>query len=153
MKIRLVCVGKLAGAPMKLLSEDYLGRLKRLCDIEVVELKDADVPDGAARLAKEAERIRAAAQPLSECVLWDELGEELDSRGFSKFLERLEGASTKRVTFILGSSHGVDPALKAEIPRKLALSRMTLTHEWARVLSLEQIYRALTIKRKIPYHH
>ena len=153
MKIRLVCVGRLAGAPFKALAEDYLGRLKRLADVEVVELKDAEAPDGAARLAKEAVRIREAAGPLPECVLWDEKGEELDSPGFSRFLEKLEGASAKRVTFILGSSHGVDPDLKKDIPRKLALSRMTLTHEWARVLALEQIYRAYCIKKKIPYHH
>ena len=74
----------------------------------MVELKDAEAPDGAARLAKEAERIRAAAAPLSECVLWDERGEEMDSPGFSRFLEKMEGASAKRLTFILGSSHGVD---------------------------------------------
>jgi 23S rRNA (pseudouridine1915-N3)-methyltransferase len=152
-KIRLVCVGKPANAPLKALAADYQERLRRLCDLEIVELKDADTQDASRRLAKEAERIRAAAAPLSECVLWDELGDELDSPGFSRFLEKLEGASAKRVTFIIGSSHGVDPVLKAEIPRKLALSRMTLTHEWARALVLEQIYRAQCIKRKIPYHH
>lgn len=152
MKLRLVCVGRLAG-PFKALAEDYLGRLGRLADLEVVELKDAEAPDGAARLAREAERIRAAAAPLSECVLWDEKGEELDSVGFAKWLEKLEGASRKRLTMVIGSSHGVDPALKAEIPRSLALSRMTLTHEWARVLVLEQVYRACCIRRKLPYHH
>lgn len=152
MKIRLLCVGKLVG-PFKALAEDYRGRLERLADLEVVELKDADAPDGAARLAREAERIRAAAGPLSDCVLWDEKGEELDSMAFAKWLEKLEGASRKRLTLVIGSSHGVDPALKAEIPRSLALSRMTLTHEWARVLVLEQLYRACCIRRKIPYHH
>lgn len=153
MKLRLVCVGKLANAAFKSLAADYLGRLERLCDLEVIELKDADAPDGAARLAKEAERIRAAAGSLSVCVLLDETGEEMDSRAFSKWLEKLEGQSAKRLTFIIGSSHGVDPALKREIPRKLALSRMTLTHEWARALALEQIYRAFCIKKNIPYHH
>lgn len=153
MKIRLVCVGKPASVPLKALAADYQERLRRLCDLEIVELKDAEAPDASRRLAREAERIRAAAGPLAECVLWDELGDELDSREFSRFLEKLEGASAKRVTFIIGSSHGVDPALKAEIPRRLALSRMTLTHEWARALVLEQIYRAQCIKRKIPYHH
>jgi 23S rRNA (pseudouridine1915-N3)-methyltransferase len=152
-KIRLVCVGKPANVPLKALAADYQERLRRLCDLEIVELKDAEAADASRRLAKEAERIRAAAGPIDECVLWDELGEELDSRGFCRFLEKLEGASAKRVTFIIGSSHGVDPALKAEIPRRLALSRMTLTHEWARALALEQIYRAQCIKRKIPYHH
>lgn len=152
MKIRLVCVGKLAG-PCKALAGDYLGRLERLADLEMVELKDAEAPDGAARLAKEAERIRAAAAPLSECVLWDEKGEELDSVAFAGWLEKLEGASRKRLTMVIGSSHGVDPALKAGIPKSLALSRMTLTHEWARVLVLEQLYRACCIRRKLPYHH
>lgn len=153
MKIRLVCVGKLAMAPLKALAEDYRGRLRRLCDLEIVELKDADAVDGAARLAKEADRIREAAKPLSECVLWDEAGEEMDSRSFSRFIERLEGSGAKRLTFIIGSSHGVDAALKGEIPRKLSLSRMTLTHEWARALALEQIYRAFCIKKNLPYHH
>lgn len=153
MKIRLVCVGRLANASLKALAGDYRERLRRLCDLEIVEVKDAEAPDAARRLAREAERIRAAAGPLAECVLWDELGEELDSVGFSRYLEKLEGASARRVTFIIGSSHGLDPGLKAEVPRKLALSRMTLTHEWARALALEQIYRAQCIRRKIPYHH
>lgn len=153
MKIRLVCVGKPASAPLKALAEDYRKRLERLADLEVVELKDADAPDAAARLAREAVRIREAAGPAADCVLLDERGEEMDSLEFSRFLEKLEGASTKRIVFILGSSHGLDPSLKSEVRRKIALSRMTLTHEWARALFLEQLYRAQCIRRKIPYHH
>lgn len=153
MKIRLVCVGKLANANLKALAEDYRKRLERMCDMEIVEVKDADDKDGAARLAKEAERIRSAAAPLSECALWDESGEALDSPGFSKLIAKLENNSAKRFTLIIGSSHGVAEALKAEIPRKLQLSRFTFTHEWARALALEQIYRARCIQKNIPYHH
>jgi 23S rRNA (pseudouridine1915-N3)-methyltransferase len=153
MKIRLVCVGKLANANLKALAEDYRKRLERMCDMEIVEVKDAEDRDGAARLAKEADRIREAAGSMSECALWDETGEALDSRGFSGLLVKLENNSAKRLTMIIGSSHGVADALKAEIPRKLQLSRFTFTHEWARVLALEQLYRARCIQKNIPYHH
>ncbi len=153
MKIRLLCVGKLANAHLKALAEDYRKRLERLGEVEIVEVKDAEDKDGAARLAKEAERVRDAAGALSECILWDERGEALDSLGFSKMLAGMEDRSAKRCTFIIGSSHGVSEDLKAELPRKLQLSRFTFTHEWARALALEQIYRARCIQKHIPYHH
>ncbi|HKP95947.1 MAG TPA: 23S rRNA (pseudouridine(1915)-N(3))-methyltransferase RlmH [Fibrobacteria bacterium] len=153
MKIRLVCVGRLANAGLKSLAEDYGKRIQRMCDMEIIEVRDAQDRDGAARLDKEAERIRAAAEPLSECALWDEAGEALDSPGFSRLIAKLEDNAARRFTMIIGSSHGVAAGLKAEIPRKLQLSRFTLTHEWARVLALEQIYRARCIQRNIPYHH
>jgi 23S rRNA (pseudouridine1915-N3)-methyltransferase len=151
-KIRLVVVGKLANSHLKALAEDYRERLKRLCDLEIVELKDA-AGDAQSRLGKEAEKIREAAAPLRECVLCDEAGEEMDSRALSRFLEKRESASVKRLTFIIGSSHGIDAELKKSAPKSLALSRFTFTHEWARVLLLEQIYRAQCIKKNIPYHH
>ena len=153
MKIRFVCVGKLGNAHLKALAEDYRKRLDRMFDMEIVEVKDSDDRDGAARLAKEAERIRIAAEPLSECALWDERGEAMDSPGFGKFIAKLENQSAKRLTLIIGSSHGVSDALKAQIPRKLQLSSFTLTHEWARVIALEQLYRARCIQKNIPYHH
>jgi 23S rRNA (pseudouridine1915-N3)-methyltransferase len=146
-------VGKLGNAHMKALAADYLGRLERLCDVEVVEVKDADDKDGASRLAKEAVRLRDAAGSLNECVLWDERGEALDSPAFAKLLAGMEDRSAKRCTFLIGSSHGVADDLKAAIPRKLQLSKFTLTHEWARALALEQIYRARCIQKNIPYHH
>ena len=153
MKIRLLCVGKMANPNLKALADDYFKRLGRMCDLEIVEVKDAEDRDGAARLAKEAERLREAAGPLSDCLLWDETGDALDSRGFSKLLSGLEDRSTKRCTMIIGSSHGVADDLKSEVKRKLQLSRFTFTHEWARVLALEQIYRARCIQKNIPYHH
>jgi 23S rRNA (pseudouridine1915-N3)-methyltransferase len=153
MKIRLICVGKVANAPLKALVEDYRKRLERLCDLEIIEIKDADDRDGAQRLAREAEKIRLVAEPLSECVLWDEAGIAQGSREFSKFIDKLENGSSKRLTMIIGSSHGVAAELKTDIPRKFQLSQFTLTHEWARALTLEQLYRAYCIKRNLPYHH
>ena len=152
MKLRIVCVGKLGGAPLKAMQEDYLERLRRFCDLEIVEVKDAAGADAASRLAREAERLREAAGAPEECVLCDEAGEEMDSRAFNRFLERRESAA-KRLTFIIGSSHGVEASMKADYRKHLALTRMTLTHEWARVILLEQVYRAFCIRKNIPYHH
>lgn len=153
MKIRIVAVGKLSNSNLKALAEDYRERLRRFCDLEIVELKDAPGAEAEARLAREAEKIREAAEPLRDCVLCDEAGEEMDSKALSRFLEKRESASVKRLTFIIGSSHGLDAGLKQAVPKTLALSRFTFTHEWARVLLLEQIYRAHCIKKNIPYHH
>ncbi len=152
MKIRLVCVGKFSNPHLEALALDYRERLRRLCDLEIVEIKDAAGADGETRLAKEASSILAKAGPLADCVLWDETGEDMDSRAFSRFLERRE-ASSKRLTMIIGSSHGTAESLKAAMPRKLRLSRFTFTHEWARALALEQLYRAQCIKKNLPYHH
>ena len=80
MKIRLVCVGKLINPSLRALAEDYGERLRRLGGVEMVELKDGDRSDSSARLAQEAKRIRLAAQPLVESILWDERGEEMGSR-------------------------------------------------------------------------
>lgn len=152
MKIRLVCVGKFSNPHLEALAGDYRERLRRLCDLEIVEVKDALAGDGEARLTKEAALILAKAGPLADCILWDENGEDMDSRAFSRFLERRE-AATKRLTMIIGSSHGIADSLKAAVPRKLRLSRFTFTHEWARALALEQLYRAYCIKKNLPYHH
>jgi len=109
----------MANPHLKALASDYLGRLERLCDLEVTEVKDAGDKDGAARLAKEAERLREAAGPLADCVLWDERGEDLDSPGFAKWLAEREDRGAKACAFLIGSSHGVADDLKAAIPRKL----------------------------------
>ncbi len=153
MKLRLICVGKMSQAPLKALVEDYRDRLKRLCDLEIIEIKDADSSEPLHRLQKEAEKIRALAEPFSECLLLDEKGEMFSSIEFSRKIDTLENAATKRLTLIIGSSHGIDESLKTAIPKKMALSKFTLTHEWARALLLEQIYRAFCIKKNIPYHH
>jgi 23S rRNA (pseudouridine1915-N3)-methyltransferase len=143
----------MANPNLKALAADYLERLERLCDVEISEVKDADDKDGAARLAKEAGRVGEAARPPYECGVWAERGEDTDSPGFAKWLAEREDRGMKRCTFLIGSSHGIAEDLKAAIPRKLRLSRFTLTHEWARALALEQIYRARCIQKNLPYHH
>jgi 23S rRNA (pseudouridine1915-N3)-methyltransferase len=150
-KLRLLAVGKVRNAALRALCEDYTGRIGRLTPFEFRELADGRAQDPKARLREEAAALGKALGMgkggAPRAVLWDEKGETLDTAGFARFLERGPW------DFVIGSSHGVDPALKAAFPRHLRLSAFTLTHEWARALALEQIYRGLSLSRGLPYHH
>ena len=156
MKIRLICIGKMKNPALQALVEDYTERIGHFANLEIVELRDGRASDAKVRLTEEAKAIRLTVETkgggFAGAVLWDEKGAAFDTVGFSEFLEKqaLRGGV---LTFIIGSSHGVDAALKKEIPKHLRLSAFTLTHEWARALTLEQIYRAFCLQRGFPYHH
>jgi 23S rRNA (pseudouridine1915-N3)-methyltransferase len=158
LKIRLICIGKLKNPALRSLAEDYAGRIGRFVPLEIVELKDGRAADPVSRLAEEAKAITAAIGTMKggkfppNTVLWDERGETLDTPGFSRFLDKTfhKGAT---LDFILGSSHGIDPAIKKAVPTHLRLSAFTLTHEWARALALEQVYRGFCVLKGFPYHH
>jgi len=157
MKIRLLCIGKMKNAPLRALVEDYMERVGHFASLEVVELKDGKAPDAGARLVEEAAMLRQALDLTGRSraagvVLWDEKGDSPDTVRFSEFLER-ETRRGGTLTFVIGSSHGVDAELKREIPKHFRLSAFTLTHEWVRALALEQIYRAFCLLRGLPYHH
>ena len=163
MKIRLICVGKMKNAPLQALVRDYTERIGHFASLEVVELRDGKAADAGVRLTDEAKAFRQALETKQSgktqsgsgfpgVVLWDEKGETLDTAQFADFLER-EARRGGTLTFLIGSSHGIDPGFKKEIPRHLRLSAFTLTHEWARALALEQIYRAFCLQKGFPYHH
>ena len=140
-------------APLRALAEDYTERIARFAPIEIVEVRDGRAADASARLKEESESLRAAlgakgAQRFPQAILWDERGEAPDTKKFSIVIEK-----SSTLDFVIGSSHGIAPDLKEAIPRHLRLSSFTMTHEWARALALEQIYRAFCLLRGFPYHH
>ncbi len=156
MKIRLLAVGKMKNQPLRLLAEDYADRVRRFARLELVEIPDGRARDPAARLREEGQALarilgRAEDKKFSHAVLWDERGDEMDTAVFSKWLEQALRRSPV-LDFVIGSSHGVDAGLQNRIPQRLRLSAFTLTHEWARALALEQIYRAFCVQRGLPYH-
>ena len=154
MKIRFIVIGKMKNPHLQALVEDYTERLGHFASFEIVELRDGKASDANVRLLEEAKGIRMALDNKSSAgtILWDEKGKSLDTVKFSQFLEG-EMRRGGVLNFVIGSSHGIDPALKKEIPKHLCLSAFTMTHEWARALSLEQIYRAFCVLRGLPYHH
>ena len=85
-------------------------------------------------------------------MVLDERGQPMDSLKFAKWLERLTIDQPHGVNFVMGGDAGLDDAVKQRAQKLLTLSAMTLPHQLARVLLLEQIYRACTLMRNIPYH-
>jgi 23S rRNA (pseudouridine1915-N3)-methyltransferase len=138
-RIRILAVGKVRKGWVL---EGIATYLKRLPGLQVVELRDAGK-------AKEAEAVLAAVQPGEQLVVMAEEGQTFDSPAFA---ERLEGSGSERLVFVIGGAEGIDPALKARASWKLSLSPMTFPHELARLLLLEQLYRALSIQQGGPYH-
>ena len=138
-RIRILAVGKVRKGWVL---EGISTYLKRLPGLQVVELRDAGK-------AKEAEAVLAALQPGEQLVVMAEEGQTFDSPAFA---ERLEGSGSERLVFVIGGAEGIDPALKARASWKLSLSPMTFPHELARLLLLEQLYRASSIQQGGPYH-
>jgi 23S rRNA (pseudouridine1915-N3)-methyltransferase len=153
MKLRFVWVGKMKRGPAKEMAEDYLARVGKFTRVEVVELRDRDDAGGDARkiIEKEGEEIlsKTAGDPF--VVVLDERGSELGSHDLARFIEKHRLASTRQMTFVIGGHSGLSSEVKSRADLILALSRMTLTHDFARAMLVEQVYRAFTIIHDLPY--
>ena len=138
-RIRILAVGRVRKG---WLNEGVALYLKRLPGLEITELRDGG-------MAREAEAIGAALRPAEQVVVLSEEGQTFDSQAFAR---RLEGSGSERLAFVIGGADGLDPVLKARAAWRLSLSPMTFPHELARLLLLEQLYRAVSIQQGGPYH-
>ncbi len=151
MRLRLVWIGKTRNEHVRALVEDYAGRLARFTRCEVTELRESGAQDERAVVAEESRRIEEALRPEAFVVLLDVEGRQWSSPELAAELERWQGRGLKELAFVVGGHLGVTPELKARAGVRWSLSRLTLTHELARVLLVEQLYRAHTILRGLPY--
>jgi 23S rRNA (pseudouridine1915-N3)-methyltransferase len=140
MKIRLLMLGKTRRPEMNASLTDYVKRIGRRCPIEITEVRD-----GEAALKKlDADR---AATPL----LLDAGGKTYDSTAFATWLGEQRDRGTREVIFVCGDAEGFPEALRERVKQKISLSSMTYSHELARVMLAEQIYRAFAILSGSPY--
>jgi 23S rRNA (pseudouridine1915-N3)-methyltransferase len=152
MRLRLIWVGKTRNEHLRALVDDYLKRLSRFARCEVVELRESAAADERACLEEEGKRITGALASDALTVLLDVSGptrwgsEELAAR-----VEEWQTQSVREVTFVVGGHLGVSDEVRARARLRWSLSPLTLTHEMARVLLVEQLYRAYTIVRGVPY--
>jgi 23S rRNA (pseudouridine1915-N3)-methyltransferase len=138
-RCRIIAVGKVRKAWVQ---EGIALYLKRLPGLTITELRDS-TPE------KEAEAIRHALRPDELPVVLMEQGKTLDSVRFS---EQLSTYGSQRLAFVIGGADGITAELKASATWQLALSPMTFPHELARLLLLEQLFRAQAIRAGSPYH-
>ena len=161
-KITLLCVGKLKEKFYADASAEYAKRLSRYCKLEILELPEERLPEnpsGAqieAALAREAEAIRGKLLPSSRgialCVEGRLQSSEDVARTMAAWASGSEMGLEKRLVFVIGGSHGLHPSVKAQAWSQLSMSPMTFPHHLARVMLLEQIYRAYQINGGTRYH-
>jgi 23S rRNA (pseudouridine1915-N3)-methyltransferase len=151
MRVRLIWVGKTRSEPVRSLVEDYLRRLSRFARCEVVELREGAAADERAVVAEEGKRITDALAAGTFAVLLDVEGRQWSSPEVAAELERWQNEGRKEVAFVVGGHLGVSEEVKARADVRWSLSRLTLTHEMARVVLVEQLYRGFTILRGLPY--
>ena len=153
MKLHLVWIGKTKDRHCAALIDEYLKRLTRYATCEIGELKDSSGSSDEARVKElESARLLAAVERDDFVILLDEAGQELTSVELAAFIQEQQQLGRKRLAFVLGGFAGVSESVKKRAQLKLALSRLTLTHELARVLLTEQLYRAYTLIAGVPYH-
>lgn len=145
MRLRIVVVGKLKEAHYRAAVDDYVARLRRYAPVDEVELKDAQpAPLSAA--------IRKALPPRAHVVALTIDGRQRSSEELAAMLEALSARAVD-VAFVIGGADGIPPDVVTASHDRLSLSRMTLPHRLARLVLVEQLYRAMTIRKGEPYHH
>ncbi len=157
MKLRLICVGKISEAYLREGIEEYVSRIQRYLPLTTVELKEEK---GGGRKAdprylreKEAERLIERIPPAAFTIVLDERGKSLGSEDFSALLGRHMVQGTPEITVVVGGPYGLSETVRQRGDLLLSLSAMTFTHQMARLIVLEQLYRGLTILRNEPYHN
>jgi 23S rRNA (pseudouridine1915-N3)-methyltransferase len=150
--IELICVGKPRG-PLAQAAFEYQRQLGRLCSLTVREVREEPLQQGTP--AETLERERRRVEPLlgqGWLVVLDREGRQLSSEELAAFVREREEQPPQRTVFLVGGPRGLAPELRDAARTRLSLGRPTLPHQLARVVLLEQLYRAFKILRGEPYH-
>ena len=150
MRIRFIWPGKTKDEHLRALVAEYLKRLQRFVRCEVIETREVRGSDRSS-VEKESSRILEAIPTGSVAILLDVKGREWSSQELADEVRRWEDDSLKEITIVIGGQDGVSSDVAARAQKRWRLSRLTLTHEMARVIAVEQLYRAYTINRGLPY--
>lgn len=154
MKISIIAVGKIKESFWKEALLEYLKRLKPLADIKIIEINDRNAEQIGENGARRAEAQDIAARIPQSCYLiaLDIEGKLLSSPELAQRFDELALYESKEIVFLIGGSVGLEPSILARADLRLSFGRITLPHNLARVVLVEQIYRAIKISRGEPYH-
>lgn len=156
MKIKIITVGKIKESYMADAIKDYFSRIKKLCPIEIIEVKEEKTPknlnESIQEIVKRKESDRLFEKAQGFIVVTDRLGKKMGSIEFSNILQKHMNEGTDCISFLIGGSFGISEDLINRANLKLSISAMTFPHQLARLLILEQIYRGLKIINNHTYH-
>jgi len=156
MKLVVICLGKTRERFIQEGMAKYLRYLKPYVDIEVKELKEEkiqDLKDAPIIRKREAEKIFKAMPSGAFLAALDERGREFTSHEFAHFFNDRIESGVRETAFVFGGAMGLDESVTEKADKVIAMSRWTFTHEMARLVLLEQIYRAFTIIKGKTYHY
>jgi 23S rRNA (pseudouridine1915-N3)-methyltransferase len=152
-RIHVIAVGSLREPHYRAAADEYLKRLTPYADIRVTEVPDRDLGHDVSRAVADEGRGIVKAMPAGAYVVaMDVTGTELDSEGLAAWLEQRMNAGDSTLAFLLGGAAGLAPEVLDAARERMSLSRLTLPHQLARVVLLEQVYRSFRIIRGEPYH-
>ena len=158
MKVTIYAHGTLAESHWRDASAEYIKRLTRLWPTAVIEAAESRLPQNPSEgeieraLAAEAKIALAKISPRAYVIALCIEGDMLSSPQLSKKMEDAAARGSSEIVFLIGSSYGLHPTLKQRADARISFSRMTFPHQLARVMLLEQIYRAAQIAHGAPYH-
>jgi 23S rRNA (pseudouridine1915-N3)-methyltransferase len=153
MQLRVIAVGRIREPYLAAAADDFRKRLRPYHRLDEVGVRAADGADPDRAMAAEADAILRLLDPADHVWLLERTGSEFSSEELAARLDALALGGTSRVTFVIAGTYGAAPALLERANLRWSLSRLTLLHEWARVIVLEQLYRAAKIAHGEPYHH
>lgn len=156
MNIKILMIGKTDNSIMKTIVDDYSKRLLMYINFsfEVInDIKNAKNLTIIQQKEKEGELILAKLKPSDHLILLDENGEYFSSIGFSEFIQKKMNSGIKTLVLVIGGPYGFSESVYKKANGKIALSKMTFSHQMIRMIIVEQLYRAFTILNNEPYHH
>ena len=155
MKIKIIALGKIKEKFLKDGIDEFLKRLTPYASVEIVELTSIEIRDEnltQKALEQEGEKILANIKNDSFVITMEILGKQLSSEDFAQKINEVSMSGISELVFIIGSSCGLSPIVSNRANFKLSFSKMTFLHQFARLLLVEQIYRAFKILKGETYH-
>ena len=154
MHIKLFCLEKLKDKSLLAAEVEYLKRLKKFAKIETLEIisRGTSALTVSERKKKDSDLCREKIKGSDFVIAMDERGENLTSEEFAKFLSSSAEKGRSNLVFVLGGAYGLEPSFCEAANKRLSLSKMTFPYQVARLVLVEQLYRAFSIWRGLPYH-
>ncbi len=152
----VVAVGKLREAYYRAGVDDYLARIRKMLPVEQIEVATGSGEEsngkGAGTIQREAAFIERHLQKGGLLVTLEPIGRAMSTDEFSAWLQNAMNNSVPRVTFVIGGAWGIAKSLSDKADLRLSLSPMTFSHELARLVFVEQLYRVVSLWKGLPYH-
>ena len=155
MNIKIIALGKIKEKFLKDGIDEFLKRLTPYASVEITELSAIEIKDEiltAKILEQEGEKILSHIKPQSFVITMEIKGKMFSSEEFAKKIEDITNDGISEIIFVIGSSCGISPTVSARANLKMSMSKMTFLHQFARLILVEQIYRAFKIIKGETYH-